>query len=128
MNRTAVRIILIASGLVAAWVVWPLRSVFPDDYSRVVYDRNGELLRVTCSEDEQIRIPLGPDSLPYKYVTAVTAVEDKRFYRHPGVDPLAIGSALVTNLKHKRRIRGGSTIPMQVIRLSHPRPRTLSAK
>ncbi len=128
MNRTAVRILVIAMGFVAVWVLWPLHSVFPDDYSRVVYDRNGEILRVTCSEDEQIRIRLGPDSLPHKYVTAVIAVEDKRFYRHPGVDPFAIGNAVVTNLKQRTLVRGGSTIPMQVVRLSHPRPRTILSK
>lgn len=128
MNRTAIRILLFVAGLLAAWVLWPLRSVFPDDYSRVVYDRNGEILRVTCAEDEQIRIGLGLDSLPQKYAIAVTTIEDKRFFQHPGVDPVAIGNALVTNLKKGTRVRGGSTIPMQVIRLSHPRPRTILSK
>ena len=48
------------------------------------------------------------DQLPRTYIDAVLAVEDKRFYRHPGIDPAAIGRALVND------IRAGCTITQQL--------------
>jgi penicillin-binding protein 1C len=51
--------------------------------------------------------------------------EDKRFYRHGGVDWLARVSAVRQNLKALDAVRGASTITEQVVRMLHPRPRTL---
>ena len=39
------------------------------------------------------------DELPQTYIDAVLSVEDKRFYSHPGIDPIAIGRALVNDIK-----------------------------
>ena len=49
-------------------------------------------------------------------VHAVIAVEDKRFYRHPGIDPLSFGRALVRNLRAMRVVEGGSTLTQQLAR------------
>lgn len=51
--------------------------------------------------------------------------EDKHFYHHWGVNPLATGRALYQNLKNKRVVSGGSTLTMQTIRLARNKPRTL---
>ena len=51
---------------------------------------------------------------------AVVAVEDERFWRHPGVDPLAVARALRDNLRSGRRVSGASTLAMQVARMQHP--------
>src|SRR5690606_25388510 len=60
-----------------------------------------------------------PDSIvPQKFVDALITFEDKRFFQHPGVDPLAMGRALLQNLRHGSIVSGGSTLSMQVIRLS----------
>lgn len=67
--------------------------------------------------DSQWRFPPIKD-VPKKYRRAVTLFEDRRFDDHWGVDPIAIGRAFYLNLKHRRVISGGSTITMQVIRLS----------
>ena len=95
-----------------------------ESFSRVVYDKDGGLLRVTLAGDEQVRFPITSDSLPGKYTASVLVREDKRFYSHPGVDPLALLNAIFTNLKHGQQIRGGSTITMQLVRLITPRKRT----
>ena len=50
------------------------------------------------------------DQLPQTYIEAVLAVEDKRFYRHPGIDPIAIGRALVNDIRAGSYVEGGSTI------------------
>ena len=101
----------------------PLRPPFPASGSRVVYDAHGRLLRVTAAPDGQIRFPPDTGRLPAKYVAAVTVCEDRRFFRHPGVDPFALCKSAFVNLASGRRVRGGSTITMQTVRLSHPKSR-----
>lgn len=54
------------------------------------------------------------DELPQTYIDAVLAVEDKRFYIHPGIDPAAIGRAMVNDIKAGAYIEGGSTITQQL--------------
>jgi penicillin-binding protein 1C len=116
---------MVSGALVfAVWLALPMGDPFPPAYSRVVYDAQGELLRATLSPDQQIRFPLTSDTLPAKYVTAVTACEDRRFFMHPGIDPFSLVKALFVNISHGRRVRGASTIAMQVIRLSKPCRRT----
>lgn len=67
-----------------------------------------------------------PKPSPERLVRTAVAIEDKRFYLHPGVDPYGLCRAILHSLGG--RLEGGSTISMQVIRLNHPRPRTVMAK
>ena len=48
---------------------------------------------------------------------AVIAVEDRRFYQHPGIDPIGIGRAFVRNIQAGRVVQGGSTISQQLAKL-----------
>ena len=50
------------------------------------------------------------DEMPQTYIDAVLAVEDKRFYSHPGIDPIAIGRAVVNDIRAGAYVEGGSTI------------------
>ncbi|MCS6929265.1 MAG: penicillin-binding protein 1C [Saprospiraceae bacterium] len=103
------------------------RPLFDAPLSVVVEDEEGHLLSARIAADGQWRFP--PTSLPEKYVTCVVAFEDKRFWYHPGVDPISLGRALWTNLREGRTISGGSTLTMQVIRLARGNPpRTLWEK
>lgn len=54
------------------------------------------------------------DQLPKDYIDAVLAVEDKRFYKHPGIDPLAICRALYNDIRAGSYVEGGSTITQQL--------------
>ena len=54
------------------------------------------------------------DDLPQTYIDAVLAVEDKRFYSHPGVDPIAMGRALLNDIRAGAYVEGGSTITQQL--------------
>src|SRR5262245_42851068 len=47
---------------------------------------------------------------------AVVAVEDHRFYRHPGVDPIAVSRAVFHNLRERSLVEGGSTLTQQLAR------------
>jgi len=104
------------------------KPLFDSPYSLVVETEKGELVGALISEDEQWRFP-APDSLPETFIEALLAFEDKRFYHHPGVDPLAIARALRDNLKEGRVVSGGSTISMQLARMVRQSPnRSLRAK
>jgi penicillin-binding protein 1C len=65
---------------------------------------------------------------PERIVRATLALEDRRFWRHPGIDPIAVARALWQDLAGGSRRSGASTIAMQVARMQHPGPRTLWAK
>ncbi len=58
--------------------------------------------------------------LPERVVAATLAIEDRRFWWHPGVDGLAIARALRQNATSEERVSGASTLAMQVARLQHP--------
>ncbi len=66
---------------------------------------------------------LGPGEIPAIVKAAALAAEDRRFYWHPGVDPLAVLRAAWVNLRAGRVLTGASTITMQLARLEHPGPR-----
>jgi len=55
--------------------------------------------------------------VPEKFVQCITTFEDKRFFYHPGVDPIALGRAVIQNIKNSSVVSGGSTLTMQVIRM-----------
>ena len=97
--------------------------------SLVVLDRQGELLDARIASDTQWRFPDLTDTLPTRYLQAVVAFEDRRFFWHPGVDPVGIGGALRANANSRSVERGASTLTMQVVRLSRANPpRTLGEK
>ncbi|HRI61741.1 MAG TPA: transglycosylase domain-containing protein, partial [Saprospiraceae bacterium] len=107
--------------LLALWLFCLPRPLFDKPVSVVVEDRNGELLGARIATDGQWRFPQN-DSVPEKYAVCVVAFEDKRFWWHPGVDPLSLGRSLWLNIKEKRVVSGGSTLTMQVIRLMRDNP------
>lgn len=63
-------------------------------------------------------------ALPSRVVAATLAIEDRRFWQHPGVDPLAIARAWRDNTRQGIRVSGASTLAMQLARMQHPVPRT----
>ncbi|MBD3665570.1 penicillin-binding protein 1C [Sulfitobacter sp. TSTF-M16] len=80
-------------------------------------DRNGALMRVFPIEDGRMRLALSLDQVDPDFVAMLVAYEDKRFYRHNGVDPVALMRAAGQALWHGKVISGGSTLTMQVARL-----------
>lgn len=115
-------------ALLLIWFYFCLpQTLFDVPYSTVVVDRHGELLGARIASDGQWRFPPRHD-VPEKIKVCLTEFEDRHFYRHWGVNPLAIGRAVVQNLKQKRIVSGGSTLTMQTIRLARNRPRTFGEK
>lgn len=91
-------------------------SLFEQNYSKTLLDRNGKLLEARIAQDGQWRFPL-IDSVPFKFEKCILSFEDKNFRKHPGVNPLAVCRALFQNFKHEKVVSGASTITMQTIRL-----------
>ena len=116
------------AGLVLAWLCCLPRELFKDvSYSTVVESAEGELLGARIAADEQWRFPPG-DTVPERYATALVQFEDRAFWWHPGVNPVALVRAAVDNARAGHVVSGGSTLTMQVIRLSRQKERTLWQK
>jgi penicillin-binding protein 1C len=99
------------------------------EVSKTVLDRNGRLLRSYTTSQGRWRLPATRAQVDPRFLDMLLAYEDKRFWHHRGVDPLAFGRAALQVLTHGHIVSGGSTITMQVARLMEPRPkRSLYAK
>jgi len=122
----------IAAGLVCTGWIYSLGPVPQGknlEYSHVVLDREGRLLRAYATNDGRWRLPVAEEDVDPRFLKLLFAYEDKRFREHPGVDPLALGRAVVQFASRGHIVSGGSTITMQVARLLEPRERrSLGAK
>lgn len=101
------------------WACLP-SPLFDTSSSFVIEDRDGNLLNASIAADGQWRFP-GSKEVPEKFIKCITTFEDKRFYSHPGVDIIAFSRAMFKNIKSRKVVQGGSTITMQVMRLSRQR-------
>ena len=118
----------VVAGLVVVWLCCLPRELFRNvSYSTVVESAEGELLGARIAADEQWRFP-PCDSVPERYATALVQFEDRAFWWHPGVNPVALVRAAVDNVRAGHVVSGGSTLTMQVIRLSRQKERTLWQK
>ena len=105
--KLRIKIFLVALAALLAWFYFSLPSkLFTSPTSFVIEDKNGNLLNASIASDGQWRFPYD-DDVPTKFIKCITTFEDKRFYYHPGVDPLALGRAISKNIKkiikHKLR-------------------------
>ena len=87
------------------------------DFSQIVYDRNGKVLRITLSEDEKYRIYSHINSAGQLIKETILLKEDKYFFYHPGVNLVSILRAFYQTYIQGQRKIGGSTISMQLARL-----------
>lgn len=114
--------------LLLAYLFCLPRNLFKGtEYSTVVESAEGELLGARIAADGQWRFP-PCDTVPERFATALVQFEDRQFWWHPGVNPVAMGRALVQNARSGHVVSGGSTLTMQVIRLSRQRERTVWQK
>ena len=110
------------------WLLCLPRDLFKGvPYSTVVESAEGELLGARIADDQQWRFPPS-DSVPARYATALVQFEDRHFWWHGGVDFGALARAAIDNVRSGHVVSGGSTLSMQVIRLSRGKERTLWQK
>lgn len=130
IKLTSKQVFLFGLIVVAGIVIWQCLPdpLFTDPLSTVLLSKDNKLLGAKIAADEQWRFPYS-EEVPAKFKAAIVHYEDKRFDWHPGVDPLALLRSLYLNISQGRIVSGGSTISMQVIRLSRKNPeRTLFEK
>ena len=105
-----------------------LNRVFPlpdrIEYSTIVTDDKGEVIHAFLTHDQQWRMKTDLTEISPLLRKTIIEKEDKYFYYHPGVNPLAMGRAIVRNIWSLRRTSGASTITMQVARELEPKRRT----
>ena len=88
-------------------------------FSRVFYDRNGTLLRITLSADDKYRIYAPLDEISDAVKRATILYEDKHFYHHIGINPVALARATKNYFSGAPHPAGASTITMQVARIKY---------
>ncbi len=82
-----------------------------------IYDRNGHLLYEIMDPDGGRRILVPYEQISPHLINATVATEDERFWRHPGVDPIAFMRAVFYNVQEGQIVSGFSSIPQQLARL-----------
>ncbi|MEP6546844.1 MAG: penicillin-binding protein 1C [Gammaproteobacteria bacterium] len=102
-----------AVAIARAWPKAPLRTLAPG--STAISTERGELLRLTLAADGQYRLWVDLERMPQRLPAAVVLYEDRWFYQHPGVNPMALARAVCRNSLGGRRF-GASTITMQLAR------------
>lgn len=115
-------------AMLTAYVLMLPSPLFEVGFSTVVFDRQGEMLSARVARDGQWRFPPGPD-VPEKFAQCLIEFEDRWFYSHPGFNPVSFGRAAWHNLTSEGKKQGGSTLTMQVARLSRgDQPRNVLSK
>jgi penicillin-binding protein 1C len=121
-------VLLVAMGWVGLkFVPLPPALLRPAVQSVEFTDRHGVPLRETRAENRFAR-EVALRDVPPNLVRAMLAAEDKRFFDHRGVDVVALGRAIVGNVRHGHVTSGASTITQQLVKISDPRPRTWKTK
>ena len=127
------RVKIALAGLLAGGLAVYIARVAPDAHlsapeaTPIVYDRAGRFLtQVGTVAGNRVEYGFWPAEAPPRLVAATLALEDRRFFSHPGIDPVGVARAAWSHLRGGRS--GASTLAMQVARMQHPRPRTLWAK
>jgi penicillin-binding protein 1C len=123
-----IKILLIITGVTIIPVLVSPLPRFRVPLSTVVEARDGSLLGARIADDGQWRFP-SSEQVPEKFQKALLTFEDRYFFYHPGINPVALLRAFRDNIKAREIVSGGSTITMQVARLSRgDRSRTYGAK
>ena len=122
--------LLVLAGLLVLFASMPLPDpLFQKDTGTVVLDRNGKILRMFLDDREQWQMPPDPNhDIPEKLEQAILLKEDRHFYLHPGVNPIAVARAMYQNVREQHIVSGASTITMQLARMIKPKPRTIGNK
>ena len=116
MNKK-VKIFIVSAAIFTALILLSPMPLFNSPLSTVVEANDGSLLGARIADDGQWRFP-GLKNIPDKFEKSLLIFEDRYFYYHPGINALSILRALVSNILSGHIVSGGSTVTMQVARLS----------
>lgn len=109
--------VFLLAGL-GAWFVLPKPVLYDGvPFSTLVTARDGQPLKLRPAADGRYRLFTTQDDIAPAMIEATLLYEDRRFYSHPGIDPMALVRAAWTTYVRRSRVVGGSTITMQLARL-----------
>ncbi len=106
--------------------VFPFRATI--EYAQLITARDGSVLYAFLSHDDKWRMKTEPGEITPDLRKVIIHKEDRFFYWHPGVNPVAVVRAAGNNIFRNRKTSGASTITMQVVRLLEPKKRTYGNK
>ena len=113
-----VGVVGVALAVVLAWTFCPRPSLYGDiPFSLALTDRHGELLRLGLAADDRYRLRTPLAAIAPAAIKATLLYEDRHYYRHPGVNPVALVRAVWSTYVVRTRVVGGSTVTMQLARL-----------
>lgn len=121
-------------GLVIAAILFLLDHYFPPkldkcrDCATAFFDKEERLISALLAKDQRWRFKVHLEEIDPLFIKMLVQFEDKRYFYHPGVDPLALLRALGQWLSLGKVVSGGSSITMQTVRLLDPQPRNFFAK
>ncbi|HET9824428.1 MAG TPA: transglycosylase domain-containing protein, partial [Chitinophagaceae bacterium] len=126
LRRLAVGIgALMALFFLLNWI-FPLHDKI--EYSTIVTDSKGALINAYLTTDQKWRMKTELREISPLLRKTIIAKEDKYFYSHPGVNPVAAVRALLKNIMQMKTTSGASTITMQVARALEHRKRNIGSK
>ena len=105
-----------------------LKEFLNKPYSLRIYDRKEQIIQILTLSDGTRREHIAINKIPQLTKKIFIKSEDKRFYFHFGVDPVAVIRSAFINFKQKRVVSGASTITMQLARLVNPKENNIKGK
>lgn len=120
-------VVLSLTGFLLLELLFPLPN-YSRGYSTIVYSSDKKIIHAFLSPDDKWRIRADYNEISPDLLNTIIYKEDKYFYYHPGVNPISVIKAAVTNLISGEVTSGASTISMQVARLISPDARNLRSK
>src|SRR5947207_11796630 len=121
---------IVIACLVILFFLLNLISPLPDkiEYSTIITDSKGEVINAYLTSDQKWRMKTELKEISPLLKKTIIAKEDKYFYSHPGINPIAIVKAFFKNIFRMKTTSGASTITMQVARALEHRKRNLGSK
>jgi penicillin-binding protein 1C len=126
--------VLLAAAALTGVAAFALDRIFPPDLARYatrsleLRDAGGRTLHAALAADGRWRLSARPEDVDPRYLSLLLAQEDRRFWSHRGVDPIALGRAVWQFVTHRHIVSGGSTLTMQVARLLMAHRHTVAGK
>jgi len=135
LNRGTILRLLKKVGIVIGSLIilfFILNWIFPlpdkIEYSVIITDNKGEVINAYLTRDQKWRMKTELNEISPLLRKTIIAKEDKYFYSHPGVNPVAIVKAFFKNVFRMKTASGASTITMQVARALEHRKRNIGSK
>lgn len=134
MHRKQILVFISVSILAAALLIRYISNINSIEALKLhssvhIVDRHNQPLFQSRTQSGDIQSWILLENVPQSFIDLLMLSEDKRFYSHPGIDPIAVVRAFFLNMKHKKIVSGGSTITQQLVKIQRKNQRqTLSRK